>query len=181
MTDPDGESGDTEHDGSNHTTKLPSTKEIETDHKYFSVDYCKRGTTKCKVCKKTIPKDELRIGKSVMFKAKFILQFYHVKCAFNAFERAKTDANVINSVDDLDGMNTISATDQCAINLMVTELKTKREQVPRKPTQSKTKPMTPVQEAPNSRLNRLKSSLTPSLGIRYTPTRTSLQHQKWLN
>ena len=88
-------------------------------------------------------------------------------CA-NAFERARTEANVINSVDDVDGMNTISATDQRTINLMVTELKAKREQVPKKTIQTKTKPMTPIQESPNSRLNRLKSSSTPSLGIMYT-------------
>ena len=42
--------------------------------KTFSVDYCKRTTTKCKVCKKKIPKDELRIGKLVLFKGKHILQ-----------------------------------------------------------------------------------------------------------
>ena len=34
----------------------------------FSIDHSIRGTAKCKVCKKIIPKDELRIGKSVLFK-----------------------------------------------------------------------------------------------------------------
>ena len=36
--------------------------------KKFSADYCKRGSTKCKACKKRIQKGELRIGKSVPFK-----------------------------------------------------------------------------------------------------------------
>ena len=82
MTDPDGESGDTEHDGSNGTSQLPSTNGIETDHKNFSVDYCKRGTTKCRKCKKNIPLTALRIGKLVRFKTKDIYHYFHVTCAF---------------------------------------------------------------------------------------------------
>ena len=46
-----------------------SAKEAHVDHKHFRVDYCQRGSTKCKACKKNIPKDELRIGKMVLFKS----------------------------------------------------------------------------------------------------------------
>ena len=77
-----------------------------------------------------------------MFKTKFILQFYHVKCAFAAFERVKTEANVISNLGDIDGMETMSETDQQRINLMVTELKAKCEKVLRKPMKSKGKPLT---------------------------------------
>ena len=38
----------------------------------FLADYCKQGTTKCKKCKTAIPKGELCIGKSVLFKMKHI-------------------------------------------------------------------------------------------------------------
>ena len=42
-------------------------------HRKFLVDYCKRGSTKCKRCHSRIPKDELRIGKSAPFKTKTII------------------------------------------------------------------------------------------------------------
>ena len=38
----------------------------------FIVDYCKRGTTKCRRCKKNIAVNELRIGKSIKFNSKNI-------------------------------------------------------------------------------------------------------------
>ena len=38
----------------------------------FSVDYAVRGTAKCKVCKKLINRNDLRIGKLVPFKTKHI-------------------------------------------------------------------------------------------------------------
>ena len=43
------------------------------------VDYCKRGTTRCRRCKKNIPKGELRIGRPAKFKAKYIYHYFHVK------------------------------------------------------------------------------------------------------
>ena len=43
----------------------------------FLVDYCKRGSTKCKRCRRKIPKDELRIGKSAPFKTKTITRHFH--------------------------------------------------------------------------------------------------------
>ena len=39
----------------------------------FTIDYSKRGTAKCRKCKKIIPKDILRIGKNAMFKEKHII------------------------------------------------------------------------------------------------------------
>ena len=57
--------------------------------KKFLADYCKRGSTKCKVCRKKIQKGELRIGKSVPFKNIYITQYYHVKCGFESFKKAR--------------------------------------------------------------------------------------------
>ena len=47
----------------------------------FKVDHSKRGTAKCGLCKKPIVKDGLRIGKSIIFKSKHILRYFHVDCA----------------------------------------------------------------------------------------------------
>ena len=60
---------------------LDSNRNIDTCN-IFTVDHSKRGTAKCLVCSKGIAKDELRIGKSVLFKAKHILRYFHVGCAF---------------------------------------------------------------------------------------------------
>ena len=44
----------------------------------FCIDYPKRVTANCKICKKNIVKDDQRIGKHVPFKIGHILQYYHV-------------------------------------------------------------------------------------------------------
>ena len=67
--------------------------DIAAQDKVFLVDYCKRGITKCKGCGKNIPKDELRIGKSVKFKDKYIYQYLHPQCAFDSFKKVRLAAN----------------------------------------------------------------------------------------
>ena len=89
----------------NSTDKI---EEIAVVDRLFSVDYCKRGTTKCKVCKKQIPKHDLRIGKSVQFKRKTIVQFHHITCAFKSFEKARPVRNVITTIDDVGEINDIT-------------------------------------------------------------------------
>ena len=44
--------------------------EIVISSNKFSVDYAKRGTAKCRKCKKAIEKDLFRIGKYTIFKEK---------------------------------------------------------------------------------------------------------------
>ena len=61
----------------------------------FSVDYSIKGTAKCQKCRRKIPKDELRIGKTKMFRKKLIVEFYHVSCAFNMFLSVRTLSNII--------------------------------------------------------------------------------------
>ena len=63
----------------------------------WMVGYCKRGNTKCRRCRKKIPVAELRIGKPVKFKTKNIYHYFHVKCAFESFEKARSPANIIPS------------------------------------------------------------------------------------
>ena len=80
------------------------------------MDYAVRGTAKCKVCKKLINRNDLRIGKLVPFKSKHIKQFYHVDCAFKSFEKAKTPTDRISDPSELDGLMLIDSTDKVRIN-----------------------------------------------------------------
>ena len=67
-TDYEGDAGDT---GQDEELEPEQEKDAEQDagsKQLFMVDYCKRGTTKCRRCRKNIPLAELRIGKSVKFK-----------------------------------------------------------------------------------------------------------------
>ena len=73
----------------------------------FTVDRSKRGTGKCIECKKNIPKDNLRIGKSVPYKSIHIQRYFHVSCAFEMFQRARLAANVISDMSQLDGVKNL--------------------------------------------------------------------------
>ena len=71
----------------------------------FSIDYSKRGTAKCRKCKKVISKGIVRIGKNVPFKVGHIIQYYHVDCAFKSFLKAKLETSVITNIDEIDGLS----------------------------------------------------------------------------
>ena len=95
--------------------------------KPFLVDYCKRGTTKCKRCKKQISRGELRIGKSTQFKNKYIFQYLHTQCAFESFKKARLAANTITGIDDIDGFDLINDDDRVLILQMIDNTKTERK------------------------------------------------------
>ena len=86
--------------------------EIVISSNKFSVDYAKRGTAKCRKCKKAIEKDLLRIGKYTIFKEKIITQYLHPNCAFIMFENARLPENTIQNPSEIDGMDNISEKDQ---------------------------------------------------------------------
>ena len=133
----------------------------------FRTDYCKRGSTRCKSCKKHITKGELRIGKSVLFKTKHIFQFYHVNCAFSSFKKARCTSNVISSIDEIDGIDTIEACDQNVLKEMV-DLWNDRREKPLCQPKSRIKQPTPQQETPRiKRTYSLPCSL-PKMGIMFT-------------
>ena len=82
--------------------------ELEMDSKLaFLVDYCKRGTTKCRRCKKNILQGQLRIGRSAKLKGKDIYHYFHVICAFRLFEKSRSAANTITCMDDIMGFDLI--------------------------------------------------------------------------
>ena len=83
----------------------------------FCVDYSKRGTARCKSCKKIIPKDELRMGMYTVFKGKTMISFYHVACFFKRMRRV--ESNVVQSSNEIDGFNEILIADQNLINQLI--------------------------------------------------------------
>ena len=96
---------------------LEDEKDVHTSNttgNKFSVGYSKRGTAKCIVCKKTIGKGEIQIGKSVPTTR--IVQYRHVECAFSAFRRARALGNVITSIEELNGINEINDIDMTRLN-----------------------------------------------------------------
>ena len=81
----------------------------------FSADYSIKGTAKCQKCKGKIPKDELRIGKTKMFRKKMIVEFYHVSCAFNMFQSVRTLQNVICNESEIHGFENLLENDKSAL------------------------------------------------------------------
>ena len=85
----------------------------------FCIDYSKRGTAKCKVCKKNIQKGELRIGMYAHFKDREITNYFHVACSFGKMRRARVDENAVKSSSELDGFENISEEDKNVITCLI--------------------------------------------------------------
>ena len=81
----------------------------------FRIDRSKRGTAKCMECKKAILKGEVRICKSVPYKSIYIQRFFHVKCAFEVFKRARIAENVVSEIIQLDGVEVLSEEEKHSI------------------------------------------------------------------
>ena len=107
--------------------------------KKFSIDYSKRGTAKCRVCKKNISKDELRIGMLVPYKSSYYTQYRHVLCAFKSFHRARVESNIITRTAGLEGFEEISKKDRIYITEMINKENTERKPLPERPQRTKRK------------------------------------------
>jgi DNA ligase 3 len=95
-----------------------STADAQTQ---FSVDYSKR-LSKCKRCRQEISKGSIRIAKLVpnIFAGgddenAEMKQFYHVKCMFESFNRARASTKKIEAVDDIQNFTKINDEDKQAI------------------------------------------------------------------
>ena len=95
-----------------YATEHCNTEVIAISSNKFCVDYSIRSTAKCKICKKHIPKGELRMGEYVPFKGKMITNYRHVQCAFGKMQKARVESNVIKNPNEIDGLEKISATDK---------------------------------------------------------------------
>ena len=96
----------------------------------FHVDYSIRGTAKCKICKKVIEKNTLRIGKPVMYKDRVFLQYHHISCIFKRFHKAKTASNIVSHTDDLAGFSDITESDQHYLKTIIDDENGLRSEVP---------------------------------------------------
>ena len=140
----------------------------DTDGNYiFRVDHSIRGTAKCKKCNKIIAKGVLRIGKSVLFKDKYILQYFHIKCAFEMCTRARLPSNVIDDVNKLGGVELLSVSERQELTNLVLELKTNREKIKKIKQPSMKKSMI-IRTSTKARIKTMKSSNIPSLKIMFT-------------
>ena len=166
----EGNDGDTGLDGElEQEQKKDAELEDASLKQLFMVDYCKRGTTKCRRCKKNISLAELRIGKSVKFKTKNIYHYFHVKCAFESFEKARSAVNTITCMDDIMGFDLISDSERIRILQMVDEVNAKRKKSDAKEKEKKIpKRIVPMDKCAKTRVARLKSTNLPTLDILYT-------------
>lgn len=111
---------------------------------------------------------ELRIGKSVQFKNRYILQYHHTQCAFDSFKRARLAVNTISCIDDVDGFELIKEKDRLAIVQMIDDAKMERRQPfeePRDHSRKAKKIPPPSELGYRPRLSPLK---VPTMKIMYT-------------
>ena len=75
----------------------------------YAIDYARLGTSKCKKCKQGITKKDPRIAKLVANPFSEdggdMKQYHHVKCMFEALQRARPSTKKIEEPDDLEGFD----------------------------------------------------------------------------
>ena len=83
------------------------------DVKFF-VDYSKR-LSKCKKCKLEIAKGDVRLAKlmpNFFGGDDEMKQYYHIKCLFETFQRARATTRKIESADDIEDFKSIKEDDK---------------------------------------------------------------------
>ena len=149
------------------TSNDTSTQDESKRSGIFSIDHSIRGTAKCKQCRKVIPKDNLRIGKAVMFKRKEIKQYYHVNCSFSSFRRARKSINTITNVGDVSGFSELNDEEKQLIQNLVDEGNARKKiTAPQKETKQMKKDNT--QPPPKNRKKSLVPSMSPALNVLFT-------------
>ena len=139
-----------------------------TSNKYC-IDYSKRGTAKCKVCKKIIQKGELRTGMYAHFRDRKIINYFHVQCFFGKIRRARTEANVIKCSSDIDGYESILAEDKILISNQIQEVEEyRRLREEGKITDVKRTHHMTKQVTPAARKRKLVTRTEPAIKIMYT-------------
>ena len=96
-----------------------------------------------------------------------ILQYHHLKCAFESFKRARVTTNAITCIDDISDFDLIKDDDKVRILNLIDETNDARKKPLSKPIR-RTKHPVPMQDTPIARFNRLKSSNLPTLKVIYT-------------
>ncbi|CAB3976556.1 DNA ligase 3 [Paramuricea clavata] len=100
----------------------------------FFAEYAKLGRAKCKNCKEKIDKSCLRIGRLVpnhfSDDGGTMKEWYHTRCIFDKFSRARSTTKRIDSTDELDGFTTLEEEDQKSIEKFIAELDESKKQSP---------------------------------------------------
>ena len=89
----------------------------------FCTEYAKTGRSGCKKCKQNIEKGICRIGKITANPFSDdggeMKQWYHVKCVFATFERARATTKVIESPADIDDFADLKDEDKDEIKKLI--------------------------------------------------------------
>ena len=93
------------------------------DEPQFCAEYAKQGRAKCKNCKEKIEKSCLRLGKLVpnhfSDDGGMMKEWYHMKCIFDKFSRARSTTKRIDSTDELDGFTNLEDEDKKSIEKLI--------------------------------------------------------------
>ena len=108
-------------------------------------------------------KNVLRFGKRVIFKSRYIQQYFHVDCAFEIFKKARVPTTVFGSLNELKGFSQISSPDKYYITRRFqNEIVSMEIAIPPEPPR-----MPPHQ--PSSKAHRsLKSYTSPHISVMFT-------------
>ena len=134
----------------------------------INIDYSKMGTAKCKRCGQIIVKGELRIGKYVLFKRKYILQYYHVQCAFDSFRSASLVANTVMDMKEIERVENITSEEKLRIVKVISEVNTNRSKPLSRPSTIKYHKPILMHGTSKSHKSRLIQYNVPSIKIIFT-------------
>ena len=136
--------------------------------KKINIDYSKMGTALCKRCGQIIVTGELRIGKYVLFKRKYILQYYHVQCAFDSFRSARLATNTVMDIKEIEGVKNITSEEKIRIVKLTSEVNTNRSKPLSHPSTIKYHKPILMHGTSKSRQSRLKQYNVPSIKLMFT-------------
>ena len=125
-------------------------------------------TAKCKRCGQIIVKGELRIGKYVLFKRKYILQYYHVQCAFDSFRSARLATNIVTDIKEIERVENITSEERIRIVKVISEVNTNKSKPLSHPSTIKYHKPILMHGTSKSRKSRLKQYNIPSIKITLT-------------
>jgi len=103
----------------------------------YSVGYSTNARAKCKYsgCGEPIAKDDIRFskGSASAFSERPKFDYYHSKCMFMSFVRAKKTTKKIESMNDIEGVDSLKAADKDNIKKLLKEWKSgsMKDQVPK--------------------------------------------------
>ena len=115
--------------------------------------------------KEQIQKGELKRGKLV--KTIHILQYYHTMYAFKLLYKARALSSIITYVDEIDGLEHRSDNGILPIKILINVANTSREKAFPQPV-PKTKKAIPMVHTSKICVNRLRSTILPTIKIMFT-------------